>query len=233
MSCLSPIPESLGEYSQSSASASASAGHRSTSKPTAHRRNVSAFSSLNDLKSQMRQMSHQNQNFRLRVGGDVGSDCVMTAIPESHFMQKMGGPNEADMKLLGFSLPDISRDYEIRDEEQRKGTSYDQRTQVSVELPDNDIHEDQDSVGPPLEISPRCFDEVSEMATSLRASDRELGMKRSVSKRKLNMSFKKKNPLKKFAKKVWRKVGPFFYKSTQMFHKKEQPKLERSKGVLS
>ncbi len=108
--CISPINESFSgqsstygvPYSRSSSSYGTSVG--------SHRRTVSAFSSLADLKAQQRELSQaRSMNVRIKVKNDAGSECIMTAIPESHKKQPSSStipmPTSADMKLLGLSQP--------------------------------------------------------------------------------------------------------------------------------
>ncbi len=109
-SCVSPIQESLsGQSSTYGVVQSRSSSSYGTSSSThTHRRTVSAFSSLADLKAQQRELSQARaKNIRIKVKNDVGSECVMTAIPESHKKQPSSStvplPTDADMKLLGLS----------------------------------------------------------------------------------------------------------------------------------
>jgi hypothetical protein len=234
MSCLSPIQESLsGENSYGTAMSPHSSymGHSPM-------RNVSAFSSWNDLKAQQRQLQSTNKNVRLKMGGVIPRDFVMRAIPESHFgkVKRMSSPTEADFKVLGLELDEEgseknihemshpNQNREIRDETPGGGISSEKRSEA--ELPGDAFAEDDDSVGKTDILPANSFDNVSSLGTILRgASERaRSGNKRPKIKMKLCVLLKK--PIGKIAKGVWRKAKA-------LFRKKKIPQLERSKGVLT
>lgn len=223
MSCLSPIQECNSEYS-----------HATRTLPS-HRRCVSAFSSLAELKVQQK-LLQQNKPIQFTVGGNVRSECVMTAIPESHFVQKNRGPNEKDLELLGFRLPHMNEPtlrqtqnkcvFELRDENTRNSFTSDQRTEVSVEMPnDDEFHEEEEEEDDELQRDsvygkPSQHDTLRIEATGTHDKFKLRGI-----------SFKK--PLKKIARKVWRRVKPMLCSTRTVFKRKKVPDLQRSKGFLT
>ena len=249
LSYLSPIQESLSDQT----------GNRSQSPYSSimarsHLRKISDFSSLNDLWARQRQLNqNKNANARIKIGGNVSSDCVMTAIPESHFVRRNTGPTDADMKLLGLRLPNINDNnltdqtnqtdqtnrfengQELRDESPMDGISFDdERSEISGELRGDQFSEDDESsVGIPVAVTTSSFDDVSDIGTKLRGiSDREIAQQSDATKKaKFRMQLKK--PIDKFAVKIWHTMKPLLYKSKLLFHKKEVLQFERSKGVLT
>lgn len=249
LSYLSPIQESLSDQT----------GNRSQSPYSSvmarsHLRKISDFSSLNDLWARQRQLNqNKNANARIKIGGNVSSDCVMTAIPESHFVKRNTGPTDADMKLLGLRLPNINDNnltdqtnqtnqtnrfksgQELRDESPMDGISFDdERSENSGELRGDEFSEDDESsVGIPVAVTTSSFDDISDIGIKLRKiSDREIAQQSDATKKtKFRMQLKK--PIDKFAMKIWHTMKPLLYKSKLLFHKKEVPQLERSKGVLT
>jgi hypothetical protein len=232
MSCLSPIQECSSEYS-----------HASRTMPS-HRRGVSAFSSLAELKVQQK-ILQKNKPIHFTVGGNIRSECVMTAIPESHFVQKNRGPNEKDLELLGLTLPHLheptvrnTKDkcvLDLRDEKTRSSFTSDQRTEVSVEMPHEDeFHEEEEE---DLQLSSGSIVQVHSIGSSITGElskddveHREATTRHGTFKVR-GMPFKK--PLRKIARKVWRRVKPMLCKTRTVFKKKKAPHLQRSKGILT
>lgn len=223
MSCLSPIQECSSEYNH----------HASQTLPS-HRRSVSAFSSLAELKIQQK-LLQRNKPIQFTVGGNVRSECVMTAVPESHFCQKNRGPNEKDLELLGFALPNMHEStlrhakdkcsFELRDEDSRNCFTCDQRTEVSVGVPYYDeFHEEEDK---------EDDDDELQLSNELSKQDNmHTDAKTRYDKfQRRGISFKK--PWQKIAKKVWRRVKPMLCKTRTVFKKKKVPELQRSKGFLT
>jgi len=246
MSCLSPIQE-YNEYLASSQGSSQGSSYKSRSQ-SAHRRNVSAFSTVAELRAEQKYLQSKNKNIRFKVGGDVRSECVMTAIPESHNMQRTNEPTDADMKLLGLTLPEVEDSiapdmctYEIRDEIPLNGVSCDQRTGFSAESNDEVCHEDdENSVGLPIAVTSAEHDDVSEMGSQLRGiSDRHLSTdENQTSKGKIESTGEKvKKALKKtfnrIANKAFRKIKPFLCNTRAIFEKKEAVDFKRAKGFLT
>lgn len=199
-----------------------------------HRRGVSAFSSLAELKVQQK-ILQQNKPIHFTVGGNIRSECVMNAIPESHFVQKNKGPNEKDLELLGFTLPHLHEPsvLDLRDEKTRSSFTSDQRTEVSVEMPHEDeFHEEEED---DLQLSNGSIvHSIGSSITGESSKDdvehREATTKHGTFKVR-GMSFKK--PLRKIARKVWRRVKPMLCKTRTVFKKKKAPHLQRSKGILT
>lgn len=238
MSCLSPIQE----YSQYPIDSLGSHTSRSNHASSAHRRNLSAYSSLGALRAEQKLLQSKNQNTRFTIGGDVRHECVMTAIPESQYAQRMKGPTAADMKLLGLTMPDIEDStalnndrHDGREEDTRNKMSSDQRTQASFERHDpvfNENEDEEDSLGLPKVVSSTDFDDVSEMASQLRgASDTCIPLNKSI-KGKIKIGGMKKT-FKRIAKKALRKLKPFICKTRSVFEKKKPPELKRAKGHLT
>ena len=241
MSCLSPIQE----YSQYPIDSFGSHTSRSSHASSAHRRNLSAYSSLGALRAEQKLLQSKNQNTRFTIGGDVRRECVMTAIPESQHAQRMKGPTAADMKLLGLTMPDIedstaldNDSYDGREEDTRNKISSDQRTQASFERHDpvfNENEDEEDSLGLPKVVSSTDFDDVSEMASQLRgASDSCIALNNKSAKGKIKIrGIEVKKTFKRIAKKALRKLKPFICKTRSVFEKKKPPELKRAKGHLT
>ena len=234
LSTLSPIQESLSENSLGTVSSSVV-----TQSPIL---NVSAFSSLNDLKAKQKQLRHKNKKVRLKMGGSIPSECIMTAIPESHFAtaNRSSGPTEADLKLLGLSddyhnekttkefyqIVGLNSRREYRDESPRDGISFDRRSdaEFSSDTPDGD------SLGEQVMFLTKKSDEVSGIRSMLRSVSERSG-KRPKTRKAISKRLKK--PFGKFAKQIWKKVKPLISKPKALFKRKKDPQLTRSKGILT
>lgn len=243
MSCLSPIPE-CSDYRLNYSGDHASRSSHQQQQPPSHRRGISAFSSLAELKVQQKVLQ-QTKPIHFTVGGSVRSECVMTAVPESHFVRKCRGPNEKDMELLGLTLPQI-RDphplhheqnksrFEIRDEGARAIFVCDQRTDLSAEIPNDEFHEeedeDDDERQPPgtnvsIQESSTCVGHIEDHALAHESTTHH-------GKHKF-LAISLKKPLQKIARKVWRRVKPMLCHTRHVFQKKKVPELQRAKGFLT
>jgi hypothetical protein len=227
MPCLSPIQECNEKMAFSQGS--------HTSRPqSAHRRNVSAFSTVAELRAEQKFLLSKNKNIRFRVGGNVRSECIMTAITESHNMQRTNVPTEADMKLLGLTLPDVkdstvSESCEIRDEIPLDGVTWDQRTEISIEMDDELYHEDDlDSVGLPIVVTSAEHDDAG-----LPYQRTHTNLKQTKKGKIKRAGGKVKKTLKRLGKKALKKIQPLLCKTRTVFKKRKPPELKRAKGLLT
>ena len=258
MNVLSPVPEYAIPNSLSNDTSNTTGNSRaSRSRSHQKKRLVANFhATLAELKAKQKVVQE-------KFNAAANVDCELNAIPHSIFRGQKQIPNDADLKLLENTLPDIDEssgstkdpsEDDIRDEEFDQIFNHEGRID-SAGNSDNVFYENEDELDD-IEIPQTVFslemdnDEVSRFGADIvegisernpleKKDDHNMNHGKVIRGRigisaSIRKPFKKvKKSTKKVAKKVWKKIKPIFCKTKQVFVKPDQPQLERARGELT